>query len=48
MIMALVNLAGDQFRYQYPIYLLGIFALGFLFLPKAESGRTGNKSSPGK
>lgn len=48
MIMMLVNLAGDQFRYQYPVYLLGLFALGFLYLPKSEPGRTENKSSPNK
>lgn len=42
--MALVNLAGDQFRYQYPVYLLGLFALAFLFLPKAEPGNTGDKT----
>ena len=48
MIMVLVNLAGDQFRYQYPVYLLGLFALGFLFLPKTASGTSGNKLSPEK
>ncbi len=36
-ILMLANIAADQFRYQYAIYLLGFLTLGFLVLnPKEE------------
>ena len=31
-VLFLVNIAADQFRYQYGIYLLGILLLGFLWI----------------
>ena len=30
--MILINLASD-FRYQYSVYLIGLFSIAFLFLP---------------